>query len=411
MVDYEDGSWLTISGIARTDGRRYTLPMNFQRLYLLSWVTIPVAITFASGVQARAADAYTVYVGTYTGDKSKGIYAFDFNAATGKAGEVKLVAETPSPSFLALHPNGKVVYAVNEVNEVNGEKGGGLSAFRVEADGRLTLLNQASTVGSGPCHLTVDSKGRAVLAANYGGGSVISYRLDADGRLGKRASFIQHTGSSVDRQRQDAPHAHGIYLDAGDRFAYVPDLGLDKVLIYRFDGATGELKPNEPVAGLLPPGSGPRHFAQHPTKALAWSLNEMLSTVTTMHVLKANGGLVAGETTSTLPPRYPDSNSTAEIFVHPSGRFLYASNRGQDSIAVFVINESDGTLTPIEQPRIGGKTPRSFALDPAGKWLLAAGQDSDSITIFAINATTGRLMATSDTIAAPKPVCLVFSKR
>jgi 6-phosphogluconolactonase len=368
-------------------------------------------VVLFGGRSAGAGEGLLTYVGTYTGAKSKGIYAFDFNAATGKAGEPRLVVETPSPSFLALHPNGKVLYAVNEVNELNGEKGGGLSAFKIEADGKLTLLNQASTVGSGPCHLTIDSKGRAVLAANYGGGSVVSYRLEADGRLGKRASFIQHTGSSVDKQRQEGPHAHGIYLDATDRFAYVPDLGLDKVLIYRFDGATGELKPHDPAAGVLSPGSGPRHFALHPAKPLAWSLNEMLSTITTLHVIKPNGGLMPGGTISTLPVGFTGVSSTAEIFVHPGGRFLYASNRGHDSIALFVINPSDGSLTPIEQVPIGGKTPRSFALDPSGKWLLAAGQDSDSISIFAITAATGRLTATGEKINAPTPVCLVFLKR
>jgi len=360
---------------------------------------------------ATAADAYTVYVGTYTGAKSKGIYAFDFNGATGQAGAARLVAEIASPSFLALHPNGKVLYAVNEVNEVNGEKGGGLSAFKIEADGQLSLVNQASTVGGGPCHLTVDSKGRAVLVANYGGGSVVSYRLEPDGRLGARASFIQHTGSSVNKQRQEAPHAHGIYLDAKDRFAYVPDLGLDKVLVYNFDAGTGELKANEAAAGVVAPGGGPRHFALHPTRPLAWSLNELLSTVTTMHVTAADGALKAGGTVSTLPTDFKGGNSTAEIFAHPNGKFLYASNRGHDSIAVFAINEADGALAPLQHQPIGGKTPRNFALDPNGRWLLAAAQGSDVITVFRIDAGTGRLTPTDGRIAAPTPVCLIFHRR
>lgn len=366
----------------------------------------------ATSTTTFAADQFTVYVGTYTGAKSKGIYAFDFNAGTGQAGEARLVAEIASPSFLALHPNGKLLYAVNEVAEVNGEKGGGLSAFKIEADGNLTLLNQASTVGGGPCHLTVDSKGRAVLVANYGGGSVVSYQLAADGRLGKRASFIQHTGSSVNQRRQEAPHAHGIYLDAKDRFAYVPDLGLDKVLVYNFDGSTGELKANDLAAGVLPPGSGPRHFAQHPAKPLAWSLNEMLSTVTTMRVDEASGGLKAGDTVSTLPAGLVvEGNSTAEIFVHPGGKFLYASNRGHDSIAVFAVNEMDGTLTSLQHQPIGGRTPRNFALDPSGRWLLAAAQGSDVVTVFQIDGASGRLTPTAGLVAAPTPVCLVFHAR
>ena len=386
--------------------------MFSRRNFIRSIVATFALASLASSTAMFAADQYTVYVGTYTGAKSKGIYAFDFNAATGKAGEARLAAEIASPSFLALHPEGKVLYAVNEVNEVNGEKGGGLSAFKIEAGGKLTLLNQASTVGSGPCHLTVDSKGCAVLVANYGGGSVVSYRLEADGRLGKRASFIQHTGSSVDKQRQEAPHAHGIYLDATDRFAYVPDLGLDKVLIYRFDGATGELKANDPAAGVLSPGSGPRHFAQHPTKPLAWSLNEMLSTVTTMHVDKSNGGLKAGGTVSTLPAGLIiEGNSTAEIFAHPNGKFLYASNRGHDSIAAFAINEADGALSPLQHQLIGGKTPRSFGIDPSGRWLLAAAQSSDVINVFALDDKTGRLATSSGKVAVPTPVCVVFQKR
>ncbi len=397
--------------VARTGTRHYTLAMNSRRLFLRGLTTLAAALAMGRAPQAEAADAYTVYVGTYTGAKSRGIYAFEFDAATGRAGEVKLVAETPNPSFLALHPNGKVLYAVNEVNEVNGEKGGGLSAFKLEADGRLTLLNQVSTVGGGPCHLTVDSEGRAVLVANYGGGSVVSYRLEADGRLGQRASFVQHTGSSVNPRRQEAPHAHGIYLDARDRFAYVPDLGLDKVLVYNFAAGTAELKAHESAAGVLAPGSGPRHFAMHPTKPLAWSLNEMTCDVTTFHIDSASGALRPGTTITTLPRERRDGDSTAEIFVHPNGRFLYASNRGHDSIAVFAVNETSGALTVLQNQPVGGRTPRSFALDPAGRWLLAAAQGSDVIHFFAIEEQTGRLAASSGKTEVPTPVCIVFHKR
>lgn len=385
--------------------------MNSRRLFLQTLFTVAAAMALGDTHSTIAADAYTVYVGTYTGTKSKGIYAFDFNAATGQAGAARLVAEIASPSFLALHPNGKVLYAVNEVNEVKGEKGGGLSAFKIESDGQLTLLNQVSTVGGGPCHLTVDSKGRAVLVANYGGGSVVSYRLEADGRLGPRGSFVQHTGSSVNKQRQEAPHAHGIYLDAKDRFAYVPDLGLDKVLVYNFDAGIGELKANDAAAGIVAPGSGPRHFAMHPTKPLAWSLNELLCNVTTFHVNPASGALHPGTSITTLPRSRQDGDSTAEIFAHPNGKFIYASNRGHDSIAVFAINEADGTLTPLQHQPIGGKTPRSFALDPSGRWLLAAAQGSDVVNVFGLEATTGKLAASSGKVEVPTPVSLVFRAR
>ncbi|HSH17117.1 MAG TPA: lactonase family protein, partial [Verrucomicrobiae bacterium] len=272
----------------------------------------------------------------------------------------------------------------------------------------LTLLNHAPTAGGAPCHLTLGSQGRAVLVANYSGGSIISYRLEADGRIGSRASFIQHTGSSVNQRRQEAPHAHGIYLDARDRFAYVPDLGIDEVVIYRFDAATGELELNSPAGVKLPPGSGPRHFALHPTKPLAWSLNELLSTVTALEVNPTTGALTAGITVSTLPAGFVGGNSTAEIFVHPTGRFLYASNRGHDSIAVFTIDETSGALSLVQHQPISGKTPRSFALDPTGRWLLAAAQGSDVVNVFRVDPASGRLATKPASVAVPVPVCLVF---
>lgn len=382
--------------------------MITQRNFLASFLVVISSLAVLLAGVGRTADAYTVYVGTYTGAKSEGIYAFAFDPANGTVGTARLLAKTPSPSFLALHPNGQVLYAVNEVGEWHGEKGGGLSAFKIEADGGLTLLNHAPTAGGAPCHLTLDSQGRAVLVANYSGGSVISYRLEADGRIGSRASFIQHTGSSVNQRRQEAPHAHGIYLDARDRFAYVPDLGLDEVVIYRFDAATGELKPNAPAGVKLPPGSGPRHFAWHPTKPLAWSLNELLSTVTALEVHPATGALTAGTTVSTLPAGFTGGNSTAEIFAHPGGRFLYASNRGHDSIAVFTVAENSGALSLVQNQPIGGKTPRSFALDPTGRWLLAAAQGSDVVNVFRVDPAAGQLTTTPASVAVPVPVCLVF---
>lgn len=370
-----------------------------------------VLATLLPAFSSSAADKLTVYVGTYTGVKSKGIYAFEFDAATGTTGTPRLVAETPSPSFLALHPRGRVLYAVNEINELNGVKGGGLSAFKIESDGALTSLNQVSTGGGSPCHLAVDAQGQVVIAVNYGGGSTISYRLEADGRIGARGSFIQHAGSSVNAQRQEAPHAHGVYLSFQDRFAYVPDLGLDKILLYRLDRATGALTVNEPAAGVVPPGSGPRHFALHPKQPFAWSLNELTSTVTTFKVDATNGRLDPLTTVSTLPAGFTGGNSTAEIFVHPDGRFVYASNRGHDSIAMFAVNDTTGALTLAQNEPIGGKTPRSFALDPAGRWLLAAAQGSDVINGFKIDPATGRLASVPLRVEVPVPVCLVFHQR
>lgn len=379
--------------------------------FRLSSICLSILVVGVLTATSVRAEKFTVYVGTYTGAKSKGIYAFEFDSKTGKAGEPRLVATTPSPSFLALNPTQPVIYAVNELDEFNGEKGGAISAFKIGGDGRLTLLNQVSTVGSGPCHVSVDSQGRAVLAANYGSGSVISYRLDPDGRIGQRGSFIQHTGSSVNKQRQEGPHAHGVFFSAGDRFVYAPDLGQDKVMIYDFHPDTAELTPNDPPAGIIPPGSGPRHLAQHPTQPLAWVVNEMASTVTTLHVDKANGALTAGPSVSTLPAGFKGNSSCAEIFVHPNGKFLYASNRGHNSITVFKINESTGGLKAIQHELTDGKIPRSFAIDPTGHWLLAAGQDSDDVNIFKLHPKTGRLTHVAGKVEVPAPVCLVFRRR
>lgn len=361
--------------------------------------------------EAAAASVLTVYAGTYTGGESKGVYAFDFDTDSGEAGAVQLVAEVASPSFLALHPGGGQLYAVNEVNEVNGTKGGGITAFQIGPDGGLTKLNEATTRGGGPCHLTVAPDGSTVLGANYGGGSVISYRLQPDGRLGAEASFIQHSGSSVNPGRQKEPHAHGIYLDQAARFAMVPDLGMDQVLVYRFDAGTGRLTPNDPPGVKIAPGSGPRHFAAHPTLPLAWSLNELLSTITTLNYDATQGVLTPSTTVSTLPAGHSGNNSTAEIFVHPNGRYLYASNRGHDSIAGFAIDQKSGELTLLQHQPIDGKTPRSFALDPSGRWLLAAGQNSNTVTVFRIEAGTGRLAQAGAPFAVPRPVCLIFRPR
>ncbi|HAV64370.1 MAG TPA: 6-phosphogluconolactonase, partial [Verrucomicrobiales bacterium] len=247
--------------------------------------------------------------------------------------------------------------------------------------------------------------------ANYGGGSVISYQLESDGRIGAQASFVQHEGSSVNPNRQKAPHAHGIYLDQAARFAFVPDLGMDKVLVYRFDATTGKLTPNDPAGVAIEPGSGPRHFALHPTKPLAWSLNEMVSTITSLKYDPVRGTLEPTTTVSTLPAGPVAGNSTAEIFVHPNGKFLYASNRGHDSIAVFQIDGEAGALTPVQHEPIAGRTPRSFVLDAGGRWLLAAGQSSDTIAIFRLDPETGRITRTGNPMTAPTPVCLVFAAR
>lgn len=381
-------------------------------LRLVAAGAVPLMAVLAAGAASsvRADDAsteYLVFVGTYTGGASEGIYSFRFNAETGECGDVQLAAEVTNPSFLALHPNGELLYAVNEVETNDGQKGGAVAAFRIDRDGgKLELLNQSSTIGAGPCHLVVDSTGRFVLVANYGGGSVASLPIGEDGRVGKAVSFIQHTGSSVNPQRQQAPHAHSINLDAANRFAMAADLGLDKVFVYRFDEQTGELSLNDPPAAEVEPGSGPRHFAFHPSGKFAYVINEMLLTVTAFEYNPEQGRLNPIQVISTLPRDVQDGDSTAEVLVHPSGKFLYGSNRGHDSLAIFRIDEETGKLSVVGHQSTEGKTPRNFFIDPSGRWLFAENQGSDTVVLFEVNQETGELTKTGTMLEVGAPVCI-----
>jgi 6-phosphogluconolactonase len=350
-----------------------------------------------------------VYIGTYTQGKSKGIYLFRMDPASGQLTPAGLAAETVNPSFLAIAPNHRFLYAVNEIGEFGGTSSGAVSAFAIEpTTGKLTLLNQESSRGSGPCHLIVDRQGKNVLVANYGGGSVAVLPIRPDGRLGPATAFIQHQGSSVNPQRQKEPHAHSMNLDAANRFAFAADLGLDKVLIYRFDPNQGTLAPNDPAAAAVAPGAGPRHFAFHPSGRWAYVINEIDSTVTAFSYDAKTGALKSVQTISTLPERFTGNSSTAEIQVHPSGKFLYGSNRGDDSLAIFRIDPDTGRLTSVGRQPTQGKTPRGFGIDPTGTFLLAANQDSDSVVVFRIDPETGELRPTGQVVEVPKPVCVQF---
>ena len=352
---------------------------------------------------ADAADNF-VYVGTYTHGKSKGIYAWRFQPATGELTPVGLVAETTNPSWVTVHPNRRFLYAVGE-----SAKAGTVSAFAIDAaTGKLTPLNKASSGGAGPCHLAVDKTGKNVLVANYGGGSVAVLPIKEDGRVGEASCFLQHKGSSVDPKRQQGPHAHSVNLDPRQRFALVPDLGLDEVLIYRFDAAKGALAPNDPPFAKVAPGAGPRHLAFHPNGKFGYVISEMGSTVTVFAYDGARGSLKELQVISTLPKDFAGQSTTAEIAVHPNGRFLYGSNRGDDSIAVFAIDPGKGTLTFVDRVSTGGKTPRGFAIDPTGTWLLAANQDSDNIVVFRLNPKTGKLTPSGKVLEVGAPVSLAF---
>jgi 6-phosphogluconolactonase len=387
---------------------------TFLRIFAFTCVLV-------SAVQLLAASAspkeYLFFVGTYTGEstKSQGIYAYRYDAASGEITPLGLAAETTNPSFLAIAPSGKFLYAVNEVQKLDGKDNtGGVSAFAIERDkdghatGKLTFLNQKHSRGADPCYITVDKTGKYVLVANYTGGSVIVFRVQDDGKLGPASAFIQHKGQGPNQKRQEGPHAHSIDLSPDNRFAFIDDLGVDALLVDRFDTATGDLAPNDPPFARLDPGAGPRHFVLHPNGNFAYVISEMQSTVTAFSADLKAGTFHRLQTISTLPKDFTAQNDDAEIQIHPSGKFLYASNRGHDSIAVFSVDDAKGTLTPVELVPTQGKTPRSFEIDPTGTLLYAENQESGNIVIFRIDQTTGKLTPTGKVLDVPSPVCVKF---
>ncbi|MDD5483791.1 MAG: lactonase family protein [Kiritimatiellae bacterium] len=365
---------------------------------------------FGSAVSARAAEpACFVYIGTYTKGSSQGIYAARFDPSTGALSKPELAAKSENPSFVAFHPSRPCLYAVGTVFQPGGKRAGIVSAFKTDAaTGQLALLNQVSSRGTGPCHLVVDATGRYVLLANYNSGSAAVIAIKEDGSLGESTGFVQHSGSGPCGRRQEEPHAHSINLSADNRFAFVADLGLDKVFIYKFDRARGTLAPNDVPFAAVPPGSGPRHFAFHPDNKRAYVINEMGSTITAFNFDADAGALETIETVSSLPAGFRNKNTTAEIQVHPSGKFAYGSNRGHDSIAVFSVDKSTGRLALLEHASSRGKTPRGFSLDPGGRWLIAANQDSNNILVYEIDPATGRLSFTGQEYEVGTPVCVKF---
>lgn len=358
---------------------------------------------------AFAAENYRVYFGCYTTPKSgsKGIYLSKFDAASGDLGDPALAVETGSPSFLAIHPSKKYLYAVGEAG-TPGQKGGGVSSFSIGADGNLKLINQVSSVGAGPCHISLDQTGRMAMVANYGGGSVASYSIANDGSLSEAKTFVQHEGGSVNPKRQAGPHAHSMNRSPDNRFAFACDLGLDKVLIYAIDPATGTMKLHG--HGAVPPGSGPRHFAFHPNGKFAFVNNEMLMTETTFAYDADRGTLTEVATVSTLPEadRGKEGFSTAETVVHPNGKFVYVSNRTHDTIAVFTCDPETGKLTLIQNAPAEGQIPRNFNLDPSGKWMIVAHQNSNTAALFKVDQETGKLTFTGKKINVGGAVCVRF---
>ncbi len=377
----------------------------------MAWLAPILFAAVALGADRASGNDYLAYIGTYTQKNSKGIYVFRLNSSTGKLTPLGLAAETTSPSYLAIHPNHRFLYAVAEVNNFGGQKSGAVSAFSIDrSTGKLTLLNQVSARGSGPCHVMVDPTGKTLLVANYDSGSVAVLPVGQDGRLREAAAAIQHHGTSVNPERQEGPHAHCINNSPDNHFVLAADLGLDQVLVYRFDPARGSLAPNDPPFGKTPPGAGPRHFAFHPNGRFVYVINEIQCTASTFSYDAQRGALKLLATVSTVPKDYKvtKDDSTAEIRVHPSGKFVYGSNRGPDSIAVFSVDSTTGTLHPIEYVSTQGKTPRGFNIDPTGSYLIAGNQDSDSLVVFRIDQKTGRLTPTGQKLEAYAPVDVEF---
>jgi 6-phosphogluconolactonase len=388
--------------------------MKAQQLWLVLLCGAAVfaagTISNAMGNQGGKADKYWVFVGTQTGGKStsKGIYRLELDPATGRLTTAELAAEAEQPTFLTINPNGKFLYTVGEYAKIGDKKAGAISAFALDAKtGNLRFLNRQSSGGGGPCHVSLDREAKCVLAANYNTGSVCCLPIKSDGSLGEATAFIQHQGKSVVPGRQDGPHGHSINVDPTNKLAIAADLGLDKLLLYNFDASKGTLQPHEPPAVDLAKGAGPRHFAFHPNGKFAYSINELDSTVTPLVYDAGKGSFTALKTVSTLP-QPTKGNSTAEVVVHPSGKFLYGSNRGHNSIAIFAIDEKTGQLTPQGHQAKDIKTPRNFALDPTGTLMLVANQDGDSILVFRVDLKTGQLTPTESRVDVPRPVCVRF---
>ena len=350
-----------------------------------------------------------VYVGTYSGKEQNGIHVFTMDPASGILHPVDAVSGFENPAFLAIHPNSGFLYAVGETDNTDRQKSGAVNAFRIESEtGKLSFLNQQLSGGPGPCHLNVDASGCCVVVANYSAGSVSLLPIRDNGELDAPTSTVEHQGSSIHPTRQSKPHAHSITPDPTNRYAFVPDLGLDQILTYRIDVDSLRLVPHTVPHTPVDPGSGPRHLDFHPTGRYVYVINELGNTVMVFTYDSDRGLLEHIQTVPSLPDGYHGTSHTADIHVSPSGRFVYGSNRGHDSIVIYAADQDTGMLTLIGHKPTQGKIPRNFAIDPTGLYLLAANQDSDNIVAFRIDKQAGTLIPTGYTTAVQKPVCVKF---
>lgn len=383
---------------------------EFLQVAGLAGLGLALSRTVFPSLNVRRARQLPFYVGTYTSGKSEGIYYYSLDLSSGELRHRSTTKNVKDPSFVAIAPGGRHLYAVNELEEFEGKKSGAVSAFAVDQrTGDLRLLNQQPSLGGAPCYLVVDRTGKFVLVANYLGGNVAVLPIRSDGTLGQATDLKQNSGSSINAERQEGPHAHCIVLDQANRFAYACDLGTDKIMIFRFDARRGKLVPTKPSSVQVKAGGGPRHLTFHPGGSYAYVINELHATVTAFACDRVRGNLREIQTIPTLPADFSGADTSADIHVSPDGRFLYCSNRGHDSIAAFRIDQRNGRLAFIAHESSGGKTPRNFVIDPTGKFVLVANQKSDNIVSFRRDSKTGRLSPTGHVAEAPSPVCLKFT--
>lgn len=372
---------------------RILVDLGMNQLFLFATVLLPPCLVAAP-----------VYIGT---SSTRGIYVADFDSTTGKLTKPTLAADYPNPGFIIIHPTRPLLYAVGKAKTSFADGSSALAAFAISSDHSLKFLSEISTGGKGACHLAIDPSARTIAIANYGDGHISTVRLDENGIPEAMVSLIANTGSGPNVNRQQGPHAHGVYFDQTGQHLFVPDLGLDRIFVYPFDAKTSKLG-----APLLPlvtaPGAGPRHMAFSPDDRFNYVINELNNTVTVTDYLAKSAEFKVIGVEATLPKDFLKSNTAAEIEVHSNGKFLYASNRGKNCITVYQRNEKTGALMALQHAAVGGKSPRHFKIDPSGKWLICANQDSDDLSVLALDPETGLLGAPEITVSAPSPTCVLF---
>jgi 6-phosphogluconolactonase len=380
--------------------------MMKRRTYLKAGLAA-IGLQSVGAWAATDSGEYLVYFGTYTDQAARGIYAYRFQASTGKLTSIGLMAETPNPAFIVATPNGRNLYAVNWKGDDREKKGDTVSAYAIDRKtGKLTFLNKVDSKGEMPTNLTIDHTGKTLLVVSYTGGNITGYQIEPDGKLSEPTTYFEHRGKSV--HPVPGPHSHGVIISPDNKHAFVGEVGLDQVRSYSLDAAKGKLTPSDPPFVSVTPGTAPRHLAFHPSGKFLYVNDESRPAVT---VFAVDGGhLKEIQEVPAIPADYKGRDATAEIQIDKKGRFVYASNRGHDSIAVFSVDQATGKLTPIQHALTQGKTPRNFSLDPTGEYLFAANQGSDTVVLFKVDQETGKLTPTGEPISVPKPVCVLFVK-